>query len=156
MTQDAQVQGAEQFLRLSKALKEAGQTKLRAELNKQLAASVRPMVPLARASARSRLPQRGGLAARVAKSPMSVKVATGTKTFGVRVVVIKRQGTAARGLNRGQFRHPVFGDRDRFVVQEVEPGWFDDVAKAQADDVRKAALAAIEAVADKVIRDVRR
>lgn len=153
---DVQVRGAENFMRLSKALKAAGQKELRKELNKNLRDAVKPLIPLTRAAARSTLPSRGGLAAEVARAPQRAQVRTGQNTAGVRLVVGKRRGSAAGSANRGVVRHPVFG-RDVWVEQKVTPGWFDDtLEQAAPDEVRKRCEAAIEAVAEKVVRDARR
>lgn len=151
MPADFQVQGAEDFLKLSKALKHAGRTELRKELNKGMRDGAKPLIPKARAEALSRLPSSGGLARQVAKEPMRVQTRTG-RDPGVRIVVGKRNG-GARSANRGFIRHPVFGNRENWVTQEVRPGWFDDPIKAGAPAIRKDLEQAMQDVAAKVVRD---
>lgn len=154
LTGDISVEGVEGFVRLSKALKAAGEKELRRELHTAMRRTARPLVPLVRASARANLPQRGGLAAQVAKEPVRVKVATG-RTPGVHVVV-GRKGGGARATNRGVVSHPVFGDRSQWVTQEVPQAarWFDDVMEAQAPVVRHNLDVALAAMADEVVRRV--
>lgn len=149
---DFEVVGADQFLALSKALKHAGRTELRKELNKAMRDGAKPLIPKARAEAFKRLPQRGGFARQVSKEPARVQTRTG-RDPGVRVVVGKKRG-GAQAANRGVIRHPVFGNRNVWVNQPVPPGWFDDTMQANAPEIRKALQQGIEDVAAKVIREV--
>lgn len=129
------LRGADDFLALSKRLKAQGRGELRKALNKALQESAKPLIPKTRAAALSRLPSRGGLAARVAREPQRVQVRTGARTAGVRLVVGKKGG-GARAADRGAIRHPVFG-RPVFVVQPVTPGWFSETAQENAGAVRE-------------------
>jgi hypothetical protein len=149
---DFSVRGADEFLKLSKALKHAGNGPLRKELTASIKRTAKPLIADTRAEALRRLPQRGGLAKQVAREPQRIQVRTGAKTAGVRVVVGKRQG-GARGANAGRLRHPVFGNRDVWVNQSVPPGWFDKPLKAGAPKVRRGLEQTLEEIAQKVIRD---
>ncbi len=149
MAADFEIRGADEFLRVSKALKAAGQTELRKELNKAMRDGARPLVPIAKQSARSQLPTRGGLAAQVAGEPIRVQVRTGAQTAGVRIVVGRRKG-GSRGANRGVIRHPVFGNREVWVNQPVDPGWFDEAMQKAAPEVRPDLERALERVAKEV------
>lgn len=153
MADDFEIRGADQFLALSKALKHAGRTELRKELNKGMRDGAKPLIPKARAEALSRLPKSGGLAAQIAREPMRVQTRTG-RDPGVRIVVGKKRG-GARQANRGAIRHPVFGNRDVWVEQQVPAGWFDDPMRSGARSVRPALEQAIENVAAKVVREAR-
>lgn len=153
------VNGADKFLAVSKALKAAGETGLRKELNKSIRDAAKPLIPKTRAAAKASLPQRGGLAALVAKAPQRVQVRTGQKTAGARIVVGKnRRSAGARAANRGTIRHPVFADgnktRDQWtwVNQEVDAGWFDETLEAEADSVLPAVEKAIEDMAERIVR----
>ena len=149
MSNDFTVTGADDFLRLSKSLKAAGNGELRKELNKSLRNAAKPIIKATRAAALSRLPSRGGLAGIVAKEPQRVQVRTGTATAGVRIVVGKNKG-AARAADAGVIRHPVFG-RDVFVTQAVPPGWFSETAQEQAGVVRDELKNALEEVKRKAV-----
>lgn len=153
MPDDFEVRGADDFLKLSKALKHAGRTEMRKGLHKGLRVAAKPLIPKARAEALRRLPKRGGLAQQVAKEPMRVQVRTGN-TPGVRIVVGKKRG-GARAANRGVIRHPVFGNRDVFMDQKVRPGWFDDPLKASAPEVRRDLERAIDDVANQIVREAK-
>ena len=147
---DFEVQGADRFLRLSKALKEAGRKDLRRELHAGMRKAARPLISKTRSEAGRRLPQRGGLARQVAKEPQRVEVRTG-RTAGVRLVVAKKAG-GARGANRGVIRHPVFGNREVWVDQKVPAGWFDDPIKAEATAIRRDVERAVQNVIDRIAR----
>ena len=151
MADDFEVRGADQFLKLSKALKHAGRTELRKELHKGLRDGAKPLIPKARAEALRRLPSSGGLAKQIAKEPMRVQVRTG-RTPGVRIVVGRKRG-GARQANRGVIRHPVFGNRDVWVDQKVPPGWFDDPLRKGAPGVRPELEKAIDRIADRIVRE---
>lgn len=155
MADDFETRGADDFLKLSKALKHAGRTGLRKELNKGLRKGAKPLIPKAKAAARANLPRSGGLAAQVAKEPMRVQVRTG-RTPGVRIVVGKKRG-GARSTNRGTIRHPVFGNREVWVTQSVPRAkdWFDATMRKEAPRVRPHLEEALERVARQVVNDAR-
>lgn len=160
MSSDFEVRGAEDFYRLSKALKHSGRTELRKELNKGLKKAAVPLIKNARVEAIQRLPARGGLNRLVAKTPTRVQVRTGADSAGVRIVVVK-SNSGARRANRGVLRHPVFADssQDRsdwtWVDQPVEPGWFDDPMREGAPVVRGELEQSMETVARKIIEEAR-
>lgn len=148
------VSGADDFLKLSKALKAAGKTELRKQLNKDIKKAIKPLIAETRAAALAELPKRGGLAKRVAKAPQRVQVRTGAKP-GVSLVVPRKQGSAARASNKGTIRHPVFFHPPmalKYVEQKVPAGWFDDTTKAAAPEMQKAVLGAMQAI----VRDIKR
>jgi hypothetical protein len=149
---DFEIRGAEQFLKLSKALKHAGRTELRKELTNGMRRAAKPLIEASRKEALARLPRRGGFAEQVAREPQRVAVRTGARTAGVRIVVGKSRG-GARAANRGEIRHPVFGNRDVWVTQSVPKGWFDDAMKDGAPTIRRELEKAMNDVADKVVRD---
>jgi hypothetical protein len=150
---DFTIKGAEDFLRLSKALKAAGRTEMRKTLHKGMKDAVKPLVPKARASARNTLPKAGGLNKLVASASIRPQVRTGRNAYGVRVVVGNKAG--ARATNRGLIRHPVFGNREVWKDQKVPAGWFDDVMEAGVPGVRADVERALARVVDDIIRDAK-
>lgn len=154
MPADFEVRGAEQFLALSKALKAAGQTEMRKEMNAELRKAAKPLIQDTRSAALQTLPKRGGLAALVAREPQRVQIRTGTKTAGMRIVVGRRRG-GAQATNRGQVRHPVFGNSKAYVNQQVPSGWFDDTLAGSGPKVRPYVEAALNHVAQEIARKAR-
>lgn len=152
---DFEIRGADDFLRLSKALKEAGHGELRKELTAGMRQAAKPLIAQSRQEALRRLPKGGGLAKQASKVPQRVQVRTGVATAGVRIAV-GTKGGVARAANRGLIRHPVFGNRDVWVDQHVPAGWFDDTMRAGAPVVRPELEAAIDRMAEKIVREVKR
>lgn len=160
MTADFEVTGADQFLALSKALKAAGRSGMRAELNRAMRDAAKPLIEKTRAAALADLPTRGGLAAQVAREPQRVQTRTG-RDPGVRLVVTRRRGGAA-AANRGMIRHPVFADGSKtrqqwaWVDQPVRPGWFDKTITNEAPAIRRDLEQALETVARRIVEEGRR
>ena len=46
----------------------------------------------------------------------------------------------------------MFGNREEWVNQQVPPGWFDDVMKAGAPEIRGEVVKAIESVLDDIVK----
>lgn len=153
MTADFEIRGADEVLRLSKALKHAGRGDLRKALNAGIRKAAKPLIAKSKAEAKTRLPQRGGLAAAIARTPQRVQVRTG-KDPGVRIVV-GGKGGAARGANAGTIRHPVFGNRDVWVSQKVRPGWFEEPMEGGAPEVRRHIEDALNDVAERVVKEAK-
>lgn len=155
MAADFEVHGVEQFYALSKALKHAGHAQLRKDMNKGLGAVVKPLQKKTRSAARAQLPSGGGLAAQVAKEPQRVQVRTGSRTAGVRLVVLRKRG-AAWATNRGRLRHPVFGNRDVWVTQPVPAGWFDSTIKQEQRTIVRGAQGVLDTIVEQIVDDARR
>lgn len=126
--------GAEDFLKLSKAMKAAGETELRKELHKAVRQATRPTLPKVRTAARDKLPRKGGLNKRVARKPLRAAVRTGAKTVGVR---IEQRKTDPRLNATGRVAHPTFGRRP-LVVQQIPGavGYFDKTIRNEAPQMR--------------------
>jgi hypothetical protein len=146
---DFEVTGAEGFANLAKALKAAGERDLRKELDAGLREAAKAIIPLAREEAAQNLPQAGGLARAVSKSRMRVKLATG-RNPGVSIVA-GRPGSGARGAEYGRIRHPVFGNRDVWVSQQVPAHWLTGTISRSRHVVVPLLEQALERVAKKVV-----
>lgn len=156
-----EARGADDFLKLSKALKAAGHTKMRNELNKRMREAGKPLIPVVRAAALRELPKRGGLAQRMAKRPIRVVTRTGVDP-GIKVVMPQTQ----EGYNDGVIRRPVFAGRKLrkgyfgpkakpvpWVTQRIGPGrWFDDEIVANRHKVIPLLEKALQSVIDDVVR----
>lgn len=146
------------LVQVQKALRTESDGKaLRRDLVKELRATVAPIIPEVRSAVRS-IPAttiaNPSLREAVA-SQVKAQVRLGGKTPGVAV----RVGTArdprgfrfaARRLNRGQWRHKVFG-QDVWVEQRSgRTGWFDAVMLRHRDDAREAVGKAVHAMAVRI------
>lgn len=140
--------GAGKLLRLSAAIKAAGDKDLERALRRAMQRGGKPLKAAARQGALERLPKRGGLAERVAGSKFGVRTSSAGKRAGVRV--IGRSGYDLQGMDEGLIRHPVRGNRKRWVSQEIAPGWFSDAEEAKAPAVRDELVQAIDELAAKL------
>jgi len=151
------IRGADEFLRLSKRLKEAGETELRKELHKAVRVAAKPLIPAVRAAGREAFPQRGGLARRMGKKPYRSQARTGARTAGVRIV-----GTQVdpRMNAEGRIWHPVFGRTGKpksggrnSVVQDVPAvkGYFDKTLTDAAPEVRAELIRVVASFADRIV-----
>ena len=107
MSEDFSVTGADQFLRLSKALKAAGRTEMRKALNKGMRTAAKPLIPVARAAFIAELPHRGSAGEFIAGKRMRAATHTG-RDPGVSIVVAKQD---PRLDTEGRLAHPVFNRR---------------------------------------------
>lgn len=106
---------------------------LRKELFKRLRAAAKPITPATRAVALAKLPAGGGLNKQVAEAKQTITARAGKTTATVAVVLSARQrGSGAWGADQGLVRHPVFGNRERWVNTKVPPRWFTDTAEKEA------------------------
>jgi len=120
-----QTRGVEKLARLGAAIK-AGDKSLRRELNREMGRTTAPYRRAARAGALQVLPHRGGLAEHVAATArIATRVTTTGPGVGVRVTGASRDNLR-RMDEEGLVRHPVFGNRKKWVVERVHRGWFTD------------------------------
>jgi hypothetical protein len=145
------ITGADDFFKLSKALKAAGQGGLRKELSRAVSQAAKPLIPKVRESARERGPKKNKLNERLAKKPYRAQTRTGAQTAGVGTKVDPRINS------QGRIAHPVFGRPGSTVVQ-FDPdlkGYFDDPLRASAPQVRADVVAVLEQFADRIVREAR-
>jgi hypothetical protein len=134
---------------LARALKQSGRKDLRKELYSGLNRGTKPARAAVRAAWLAELPQSGGLAARVARSSVTVR----QRGPGVQIVArgSKRGVGDIESIERGVVRHPVYGNRGVWVKQAVPPRIFEDTCREVVDDnVMNELLDGIEAVAKKL------
>lgn len=125
MTETLRISGGDELAALARDLKAAGNKDLRKEMLRGLRTAARPAVGAVRASAEAILPHTGGLAHAVATSAITTRTTTSARSAGVRVVATgKQHAHNIRRLDEGKLRHPVFGNRNAWVDQDVPPHWF--------------------------------
>ena len=148
---DLRVEGADEFARLSRQLRELGDKELRRDLYKGIQRATKPLKEKAKDAARRDLPSSGGLNEFVAKSKFSTKTRGGGKEPGVRISVVKA-GHDIRRIDKGVLRHPVFGNMNVWVSQPVKPGWFTHTLAEESDPVRRELLEVFDDVARRLSR----
>lgn len=133
---------------LSRDLRRAGRRDLQKELYSGLNRSTKGVRVAIKSAWAAELPQRGGLAAKVARSSVTVR------QRGPRVRIVPRGTKRSVGqldsIEAGEVRHPTYG-HDPWRRQPVRPGIFADTAKDHADaHTMDELLDAIETVARKL------
>lgn len=146
-----EVTGAAELANLSRALKAAGRNDLRKELLRGIRQATAPAKRTIPESARATLPRRGGLNETVAAG---LKVTSRASLSGsearVRVVATDPPRHDIEALNLGRLRHPVYGNRDAWVTQEVAPLFFTRPMLALAPNAR----IQVAAARDRVLRSI--
>lgn len=134
---------------VARTLRDLGDKDLSRELFRGLNRASTKLKAAAKAEAGRRLPQRGGLARRVAGAKLSTRRVAG-RNPGVK---IQAKGMAQlAGMDAGQVLHPVFGNRDVWVTQDITGGWFSEPMEAGRDE----AAAAIDDMLDDLAQQVAR
>lgn len=144
MADEFSIRGAEDLAKAAAAIKATGNRTLKRELARAIREAAKPATLAIKASALAELPRRGGLGKKVAASRVSTRVRTSARSAGVRVQATNLHDIAA--MNRGRLRHPVFGNRQVWVNQEIKAGWFSDPADATKPVAQQRVRAAMERV----------
>jgi hypothetical protein len=133
-------------------LRRAGDGDLLREVTRAMRDAVVPVQDEIRAGLKPHLPDPYA-AALDADLRLGVNVRTNERDPGV---AITGQATAKarklRSLDAGEIHHPLWGDREHWYRQEVQPGWFTGPAEAGGPRVREAIGKALEDVADKAVK----
>jgi len=139
---DVSVTGANDLAQVAGAI-----NRLVPDLRKEYLAALRkvskPMATEVKQAAETMLPRRGGLNTWVDDSKFSVRQRTSGKGAGVRIVATK-SGHDLEAIERGQVRHPVFGNRRAWVVGEVRPGFFTETIRDRTPQVQAALVDVME------------
>jgi hypothetical protein len=134
---DFEIAGGEQLAQLAKALKAVGDKELVRALYRAINRATKEARAAVRQAASDNLPRRGGLAKRVARS----KIVTKRRLAGreASVSIVASSSYDIRGMNRGEVRHPLYGDREWWYDQPIPKakGWWSDTLADQAPNVRE-------------------
>jgi len=136
---------------------------LRKELVSELRSAAGPVRNDARAEIKS-MPSRGTRkGGRSLRSAIAQKITVQAKTtgaaVGVRIIAgqtpnVRGFTNAARNTNMGSWRHPIFGDRNRWVTQSGHKGWFYRAMRRAASPARAGVRDAMNKIAEQIARDV--
>lgn len=144
------VQGGEKFAALAKRIRTYADRKaLQKQFYSGINRAAKPLIKDVRSTALTRLPKKGGLAKRVARSRIStIRRYTGD---GAGVRIRGTSGYDISSINRGRVRHLSFGHKP-WVNQRVRPRFWDDPLEHGAPEVRKELLKVMRDVANKIAR----
>ena len=106
-------------------MKKAGRGELVRIMAKEMRTEMKPVIAEQKANVRSLKhapPEWKTASARATRA----RVTTGAKTARIGIAIGKgKVGSQARNMNRGTWRHPLFGDTEHWYPQRVVSGWFD-------------------------------
>lgn len=143
---DVRVDG-DQLRRVRAELNRLGDKELKKALFAGLNRATKPMREAALREAPLRLPRRGGLGDRVART---TKLGTSTSRGGV--AIFGRNRSQARLMDQGFVRHPVFGNREVWRNTRFQPGWFTDPMLAGAPQARRDVVELLDDLAREAAR----
>lgn len=147
---DLRIQGADQLGDIARHLKETGDKELRKELYRGIQRAAKPLRTAAQQAARENLPKRGGLNEWVASSKFSITT-RGGRDPAVRVAG-KKAGHDLKRMDQGRLRHPLYGNRRHWFIQQIPAGWFSTAMTARAPAVRRDVVAVLDDVAARIAR----
>ena len=143
-------EAASELESIARHLRRAGDTELVRELTAAMRRAAAPVQDQIRAGLKPHLPDRYAetLDAGVR---LGVNVRTNERDPGVSVTAQATggKGRKLRRLDAGLLTHPVYGNREVWRTQHVEPGWFTGPAEDAAPQVRAELERALEDTAAK-------
>ncbi|SDZ55141.1 hypothetical protein SAMN05216215_10973 [Saccharopolyspora shandongensis] len=98
-----------------------------------------------------------GLRATIARA-VRLQMSTGARSASVRIRTQTRflpedQRKLPKYMDDGRWRHPVFGNRDRWVTQTARPaGWFESAMRRHGPRVRDGAAKAVNDIINKLAK----
>jgi hypothetical protein len=133
-------------------LRRAGDTELLREVTRAMRDAVVPVQGEIVEGLKPHLPDPYA-AALDADLRLGVNVRTNERDPGVAITGQARsKARKLRSLDAGELHHPLWGDREHWYRQEVQPGWFSGPAEAAGPRVREAIGKALEGVADRAVK----
>lgn len=132
----------QQLTEMGQLLHQFNDREFKRKLSNEVRKAARPSGDEAKQAALRVLPKHGGLNKFVATSRTTVRTTTSGKNVGVRLTASKK-GHDLRSIDDGFVRHPIYGDRSRFVSQRVPVGWFTLAVQKSGPAVQKAVVDAI-------------
>lgn len=135
MTEGLRVTGAEDFDRLAAAMRAADKATKR-RISARLRKIAKPLAEDVRREGADPMPQRGGLAARLAAASLSVRSSYASRGARVEIALRTRERYALARINEGELRHPVFGGK-AWVEQSVPAGSWTEAILEGGPDVQR-------------------
>jgi hypothetical protein len=128
--------GAAKLAQVAAVLVYSGDKGLQRELRRAASRMTKPLRAAARQGALQILPHRGGLDEHVASTArISTRVRlNSSKGFGLRIAGDSRDNLH-RMDEQGIVRHPLFGNRKKWIDERIRPGWFTNPLILATNDI---------------------
>lgn len=137
-----EIRGIDQLAKLTKDLEDLERTLFK-QLGDAAEKGAAKFESAAKRSALELLPRKNGLAQIVANSAFT------TRRGVSRLSIQASNKRGIRSINAGFVRHPVYGNRDRWVTQRVRKGWWD----APAATAKRAVESEMRTAMDRIARE---
>lgn len=139
---------ADELESVARHLRQAGQADLARELTAAMRRAVSPVRDEIRAGLRPHLPDMYA-AELEGDLRLGVNIRTTGSDPGASVTAQTGRTRKLRYLDEGRLTHPVYGNREVWVTQDVQPGWFTGPCEAAGPRVRAELENALEDVSVK-------
>lgn len=150
MAGDFKIDGAKQLAELTRKFRSIEDKTVRRELSKSLTRATKRSKDAIRASAREKLPKRGGLAASIAASRISVRNKTASRIAVLQLVTSNKHNI--RAIDRGIVRHPVYGNRKKWATQKVPALFWTAPMRLNTANARRELAGALDELQRKLSR----
>lgn len=146
------IEGTDDFQKVADVLKEVDSKELTNATRKAMREVLKPVSQRIVERGSEQMPHRGGLADHV-RSGAKVGALFGIKSKVANVkIVLRNKGVGLAPLDKGKARHPLFGLKRHWFLQEVPEGAFTKGFTEAAPLVRAELLKAANEVIDKAAR----
>ena len=147
--------GQEKLASVAAVLVASGDKDLQRELRRAMSRMTKPMRRAGRQGALQILPHRGGLDEHVASTArITTRVTLKSNGVGVRILGDSRDNLH-RMDEQGIVRHPLFGNRKKWIDERIRPGWFTKPLILTTNDIGPREInKAIDDVADALQRRI--
>jgi len=152
------VEGGRKIKAVGQALRHLGTDRtIVNEMTKEIRRQFPQVRRAIKASAKEKLPKRGGLNRWVAASSVRVSVRRGARAAGMRIVVGRNSQSGKRSdikrLDAGTTRAPLFGNAKHWYPHSVTPGFATTVVDTDVyDEFVKGAERAVDKAVEEVLR----
>jgi hypothetical protein len=155
MPVEVEIRGTESLTLISKRLKQLGDgNEIPKQMTKEIRSAVPPIRVAVRRNAVGTLPSGGGLGEWVARSRVTAAIRRSGRSAGIKLRAgrnSEKKRSDIRAIDKGRVRAPLFGNRSKWHLQSVKPGFFTDAVTDEGMEAfRKAVVKAI----DKAVREV--
>jgi hypothetical protein len=153
---ELRIEGADKFGKLAEALRVVGAGELRAELYRGINRAVKPLTETVKKSTPQFLPRRYAI-----ELSKTLRIKANRRAGKNPAVYLVARAYTPRGterdlasLNRGRLRHPLYGNRQYWIDQDVSPNWWTDPLLGGVEQVRKELVGVLDDVAGKLAKNI--
>lgn len=150
------VVGHHKLGRVARAARYANDRDAARQLRRAMTGAAKPLQKAVRDGVGNYMPRSGGYAATMKRAlRLTSKTKTSMRGAGVTIkcfAVGRKRFRDVGALEGGRLRHPFFGNRDRWYLQQIRPHFFTEPIRENVDEVQEEAMEAMDRVAARIAR----